>query len=56
MGSTFTVADAYFYTMLTWCRPVGIDMAKWPLLTAYKARVEQRPQVREALRAEGLLK
>jgi glutathione S-transferase len=56
MGSTFTVADAYFYTMLTWCRHVGIDMAKWPLLTAYKARVEQRPQVREALRAEGLLK
>jgi glutathione S-transferase len=56
MGGTFTVADAYFYTMLTWCRQVGIDLAKWPLLTAYKARVEQRPQVREALRAEGLLK
>jgi glutathione S-transferase len=56
MGGTFTVADAYFYTMLAWCRHVGIDLLKWPLLTAYKARVEQRPQVREALRAEGLLK
>ncbi len=55
MGSTFTAADAYFYTMLSWCRNVGIDLSKWPALTAYKARVEQRPQVREALKAEGLL-
>jgi glutathione S-transferase len=56
MGSAFTAADAYFYTMLTWCRHVGIDLAKWQALDAYKARVEQRPQVREALKAEGLLK
>jgi len=56
MGSSFTVADAYFFTILAWCRHVGIDLAKWPVLTAYKARVEQRPQVREALKAEGLLK
>jgi len=56
MGSAFTAADAYFYTMLTWCRHVGIDLSKWPALNAYKDRVEQRPQVREALKAEGLLK
>jgi glutathione S-transferase len=56
MGSAFTAADAYFYTMLTWCRHVGIDLSKWPVLTAYKARVEQRPQVQEALKAEGLVK
>ena len=56
MGSAFTVADAYLYTILTWCRHVGIDLSKWPALDAYKARVEQRPQVREALKAEGLLK
>jgi glutathione S-transferase len=55
MGSTFTAADAYFYTVLVWTRQVGIDLVKWPVLTAYKARVEQRPQVREALQAEGLL-
>jgi glutathione S-transferase len=42
--------------MLAWTRHVGIDLAKWPTLTAYKARVEQRPQVREALMAEELLK
>jgi glutathione S-transferase len=56
MGSAFTVADAYFYTMLTWCAHVGIDLSKWPVLAAYKARVEQRAAVREALKAEGLLK
>jgi glutathione S-transferase len=56
MGSGFTAVDAYFYTMLAWSRQVGIDLGKWPVLTAYKARVEQRPQVRETLKAEGLLK
>jgi glutathione S-transferase len=56
MGSAFTVADAYLFTMLSWCRVVGIDLTKWPVLTTYKARVEQRPQVREALKAEGLTK
>ena len=56
LGSAFTAADAYFYVMLAWCGHVGIDLSKWPALKAYKARVEQRPQVREALKAEGLLK
>ena len=56
MGSAFTAADAYFYVMLAWCGHVGIDLSKWPVLSAYKARVEQRPQVREALKAEGLVK
>jgi glutathione S-transferase len=56
MGSHFTVADAYLYTILSWSRHVGIDLAKWPSLSAYSDRVAQRPHVREALRAEGLLK
>jgi glutathione S-transferase len=56
MGSAFSAADAYFYTMLSWCRHVAIDLAKWPSLAGYKARVEERPAVREALKAEGLLK
>jgi glutathione S-transferase len=56
MGSGFTVADAYLYTILNWTRHVGIDLARWPVLSAYSARIAQRPQVREALKAEGLLK
>ena len=56
MGSTFTVADAYLFTMLTWTKHVGIDLARWPVLTAYQARVAARPNVREAMIAEGLIK
>jgi glutathione S-transferase len=56
MGDTFTVADAYLFTMLTWTKHVGIDLARWPVLTAYKARIAARPKVREAMIAEGLIK
>jgi glutathione S-transferase len=56
MGSQFTVADAYLYTILRWSPFVDIDLAKWPVVSAYKARVEARPHVRAALLAEGLIK
>ncbi len=56
MGSAFTVADAYFFTMLSWTRHVGMDLARWPVLIAYQTRVAARPKVREALLAEGLIK
>lgn len=56
MGREFTVADAYLYTILRWSPFVGIELARWPVLAAYQARVEARPQVRKALVAEGLIK
>lgn len=56
MGKQFTIADAYLYTILRWSPFVGIDLAKWPVVAAYKARVESRPHVNEALIAEGLIK
>jgi glutathione S-transferase len=56
MGSAFTVADGYLFTILHWTRHVGIDLARWPILKAYQARVAARPKVREALLAEGLIK
>lgn len=56
MGATFTVADAYLFTVLRWTEHVGVDLGKWPVLTAYRARVAQRPTVQEALKAEGLTK
>ena len=54
MGDTFTVADAYLFTMLRWTKPVHIELSKWPVLTDYLARVGGRPKVQEALQAEGL--
>jgi glutathione S-transferase len=56
MGKQFTVADGYLYTILRWTGFVGIDLAKWPVLAAYEARVAARPKVQEALIAEGLVK
>jgi glutathione S-transferase len=56
MGHQFTVADAYLFVLLGWARPTQIDLARWPNLAAFHARVAARPKVREALQAEGLLK
>jgi glutathione S-transferase len=56
LGDTFTVADAYLLTVVNWMRPAGLDPGKWPGLKEYRARISQRPTVRAALEAEGLLK
>jgi glutathione S-transferase len=52
VGDGFTVADAYLFNMLTWTQFAGIDLAKWPALQAFFARVQQRPSVQAALAAE----
>lgn len=56
MGSQFTVADAYLFTVSNWAKHVGLDLSDLPQLQAYLARVGSRPAVQAALRAEGLLK
>jgi glutathione S-transferase len=56
MGDTFTVADSYLFTILSWSKHFDIDLAKYHALTAYLARVGHRPKVQEALKAEGLIK
>ncbi len=57
LGSDFSVADAYLFTVLSWTkRPViSIDLAtEFPNLAAYAQRVGARPAVAEAMKAEGL--
>jgi glutathione S-transferase len=49
-------ADAYLFTVLKWTHFVKIDLGKWPVLAAFQARVADRPKVKEAMKAEGLLK
>jgi len=53
-GDKFTVADAYLFVVLRWSPRVGVDLSKWPNLTAFIARVTARPKVQETLKAEGL--
>jgi glutathione S-transferase len=56
MGSHFTVADGYLFTMLSWADRMKFDLSEMPNLLAYKARVGARPKVQEALTKEGLMK
>jgi glutathione S-transferase len=55
-GSDFSIADAYLFTVLNWTKLHKVDLAPWPALQAFQARVAARPAVQETLRAEGLVK
>ena len=44
------------FVMLAWAERVNLDLAGFVNLMAYKARVANRPKVKEALTKEGLLK
>lgn len=55
-GKTFTVADAYLFTIMNWRHMHKIDIAAYKNLSAYVERVGARPKVKEAMQAEGLLK
>ena len=56
MGYKFSVADAYLFTVLNWTNFHKIDIGKWPKLKDYMARVAARPKVKDAMKAEGLIK
>lgn len=55
MGDSFTVADAYAFTIVNWSNFLKIDLKPYPNLSAFMARVAARPKVREALKAERLV-
>ena len=55
MGDSFTVADAYLFTVAGWGKYVGVDTSGLARLSAYMGRVAARPAVQAALKAEGLL-
>ena len=52
----FSVADAYLFVVARWGQFVGVDHSGLANLAAFQQRMEQRPAVQAALRAEGLLK
>ncbi len=55
-GEAFSVADAYLFNVLRWCGYHKIDLAPWPNIQAFFARIGERPQVQAAMRAEGLIR
>lgn len=54
LGQNFSVADAYLYVILSWRERVGVDISKFPKVTALYERVRSRPSVQAARKAEGL--
>ena len=54
MGSAFSLPDAYLFTTLRWTVPTKIDLAPYPNLIAFMKRMEARPAVKSAMKAEGL--
>ena len=56
MGDSFTVPDAYLFTVTNWAPRVGVDLAEMPNVQSFVARVAARPAVQEAMKTEGLLK
>jgi glutathione S-transferase len=55
-GDTFTIADAYLYTVINWSFFLGQNLDRWPALKEFHGRVAARPAVQAALEAEGLNK
>jgi glutathione S-transferase len=51
-GETFTVADAYLFTIVGWSAFTKVDLAPFPALRAYMERVGARPAVRAAIDVE----
>jgi glutathione S-transferase len=51
---TFTIADAYLYTILRWSPRGNISLAEYPNLAAFAKRMEAREGVATALKEEGL--
>src|SRR5262245_7452971 len=54
LAGEFSVADAYCFTIVNWANLLALPLKAYPNLQAYLTRVASRPQVREALIAEGL--
>lgn len=56
LGSSYSVADAYLFTVTSWANHLKLDLSAFPNLLAFQKRVGERPAVQAALRAEGLVK
>ena len=56
MGDTFTVPDAYLFTVTNWAPRVGVDITDLANVQAFMTRMAARPAVQAAMKTEGLLK
>jgi glutathione S-transferase len=53
-GDSFSVTDAYLFTVTRWANAVKLDMTALPHVVEFMKRVGARPAVKEAMTVEGL--
>jgi glutathione S-transferase len=51
----FSIADAYLATVLNWTRATNVNLAEWPAVADYHARLAKRPSIAKAFGEEFAL-
>ena len=54
-GEAYTTSDPYLMTMMRWGKRVGVDLSRFPLISAHAERTLERPAVRRAFEAEEIV-
>ena len=52
MGDSYTICDAYLFTLAQWLEADGVDLAKLPKVAEHRRMVSQRPATMRAIAAE----
>jgi glutathione S-transferase len=52
IGDTFTICDAYLFTLAQWLEGDGVDLATLPKVMDHRKRMADRPAVRKVLEEE----
>jgi glutathione S-transferase len=52
MGETYTLCDAYLFTLAQWLEGDGVDPSTIPAVMAHRQRMSERPAVQRAIAAE----
>jgi glutathione S-transferase len=56
LGDTFSAPDAYLFVMTRWSAVAGLDLSRFPALSAWIQRVSTRPAVEQVFEVEGFKK
>lgn len=54
LGEAFSIADTYLFVVCSWLEGDGVDLAEFPALGAFLARMRDRPSVQKVV-SDGML-
>jgi glutathione S-transferase len=55
MGDSYSLADAYLFTMANWLAGDGVDINRYPRVAAHSQRLREVPAVQRVLTLHGLV-